>query len=287
VSDSGTVTVIIVTHNSLPEVENCLEHLKQLPVSSGPQVIIVDNCSTDATLSAGRNFFPGAIVITNKKNLGFGAACNQAAAVATSEYLLFLNPDALPDPESVTTLIAAERSTVKAGLVVGRLRFPDGRFQANCRNFPTINNLLFSRGSILGRLFVERFSAATSVYSLADYDTITVVPAVAATLMLVKRDLFTSLKGFDSRFFLYMEDTDLSFRISQAGYVNLFVPKAGAVHGFGKGAQVGRIYRSWHQHQSVWKYFLKHYPTGFSLILLPALLMANFLLAAIIPPRRG
>jgi GT2 family glycosyltransferase len=80
---------------------------------------------------------------------------------------------------------------------------------------------------------------------------------------------------------MYMEDTDLSLRLHQAGYVNLFVPSAGAVHYWGEGGRQGRVRRLWRHHMSVWKYFLKHYPNGFSVILLPVLLAANFCLSVL------
>ena len=109
---------------------------------------------------------------------------------------------------------------------------------------------------------------------------------MAGTMVMVRRELFERLGGFDERFFLYMEDTDLSKRALDAGYVNLFVPGAGGVHGLGQGSSIGRWRRSRHQAVSVWKYFLKHHPNGFSVIVLPVLLLVNLLLQAITPPRR-
>ncbi len=85
------------------------------------------------------------------------------------------------------------------------------------------------------------------------------------------------MQRFDSRFFMYMEDTDLSYRLHLHKHQNLFVPQAGAIHEWGKGAEGGKIARAWHHHQSVWKYFLKHFQAnGFSLIVLPAILIGQF-----------
>lgn len=283
-----TVSVVIVICNSLASLENCLGRLKQVSPGKVAQVVVVDNASTDGSVDAVRRELPDALIVSNDKNVGFAAACNLGAARAGEEYLLFLNPDAVLDEDCIDHLLAAAGSVRNAGLVAARLRYPDGTFQANCRNFPTVTNLLFSRGSLLARLLASRISPHNTVYSLPDYDSVTEVPAAAATATLIRRDLFERLRGFDTRFFLYMEDTDLSLRIHHAGSVNLFVPAAGAVHGFAQGARVSRIKRSWRQHQSVWKYFLKHYPTGFSVMLLPVLLTINFVLSAIIPsPRRG
>lgn len=285
-STSDTVSVVIVTCNSQSSIAACLERLVSSLQQISSQVIVVDNASTDGTVETVRKALPNTTIIVNDKNAGFAQACNQGAEAATGEYLLFLNPDLEIDLDAVSQLIAVARSTQRAGLVAGRLRYPDGTFQANCRNFPTVTNLLFSRGSVLMRLLFNRATSQRGTYSLPDYDEVTEVPAVAATLALIRRDLFKRIKGFDPRFFLYMEDTDLSLRLHHSGFVNLFVPQAGGVHGFGQGAKVGRRKRSFHHHQSVWRYFLKHFPNGFSLIVLPAILTANFLIGAILPGRK-
>ena len=89
--------------------------------------------------------------------------------------------------------------------------------------------MLFSRGSVLSRL-----AGKSHEYTLPDYEKTTPVPAVAGTLMLVKRKVFEAMGGFDKRFFMYMEDTDLCLRLEQAGYSNYFVPSAGGVHFVGE-----------------------------------------------------
>jgi len=223
---------------------------------------------------------PDAVILSNKKNRGFASACNQGADYATGEYLLFLNPDLELDRTAITELIATASSEDKAGAVTGRLRFPDGRFQANCRQFPTPGNLFVSRGAAFGRLF------GAKGYSLED-DTDTVrVPATAGTMLLVRKDRFESVGRFDQRFFMYVEDTDLCYRLEQAGYYNYYNPKAGAVHNWERGSSASRVRRAWYHHWSIWKYFLKHQANGFSLVLLPLLLLVNFVLVTIIPGAR-
>ena len=282
-STSDTVTAVIVTCNSLPSVISCLKRLDGQRGLTLHEIVVVDNASTDGSPDAIRAGHPNVHVVMNKENVGFGRACNQGAEIATGEYLLFLNPDLELDSDAVGKLLAVARSTGRPGLIAGRLRYADGSFQANCRRFPTIANLLFSRGSIMGRLLMHRSDFRSEMYSLPDYDDVTPVPATAATMVMIRRDLFNKVRGFDPRFFLYMEDTDLSLRLHHAGYTNLFVPGAGGVHGFGKGSQIGRFRRSYHHHHSVWKYFLKHVPNGFSLFLLPLLLAVNLLAGAVMP----
>ena len=282
-SSTPSLSVIIVTHNSLPILGDCLRHLQKATASEEPELIVVDNNSTKDPSEVIGTFFPRATVLHNRGNTGFARACNQGAKVANGAKLLFLNPDVLLDPEAVDNLQAAA-ARPQAGLVAGRLRYPDGRFQATCRNFPKPTNLLFSRGSILTKLIGRSVTGANLVYTLPDYDEVTPVPAVAGTLLLVSRSVFQQAGGFDSRFFMYMEDTDLSLRIDGAGYRNLFVPKGGGVHDWGRGSAAGRVVRVWWHHWSLWQYFMKHQANGFSLVLLPLLLAMHFLLALILMP---
>jgi GT2 family glycosyltransferase len=234
-----SVSVIIVTYNSLPVFRDCLDHLRAAAVDMDCEIVVVDNNSSDHSASVARHVFDGAAVLTNNRNLGFATACNQGAAAARGDYLLFLNPDVLIDSDAIRLLKAAIKSTDKAGAVTGRLRFPDGVFQPNCRHFPTVSNLLFSRGSVLSRLL-----GRTSSYTLEDYGQLCRVPAVAGTMLMIRSELFRALGGFDERFFMYMEDTELCYRIDRAGYANYYVPEAGAVHLWAQGSKTGRMRRN-------------------------------------------
>ena len=282
---SSQVSVIIVTHNSLPALTGCLKALESAADELLFELIVVDNNSSDAGIGAVKDRFPKSKIVENKTNRGFAAACNQGAKEASGDFLLFLNPDVQVDPEAVRLLVETAGTTDRAGLVSGRLRNPDGSFQASCRQFPTIGNMIFSRGSVFSRWFGPDQESAR--YTLPDSPKTTEVPAVAAALVVINRELFITMRGFDERFFMYMEDTDLSFRLHLADYHNLFVPTAGGVHSWGAGSDAGRIRRLRYHHWSVWKYFLRHFPNGFSVLLLPLLLAVNFCLKALFPARTG
>ncbi len=279
-------SVIVVIHNSLPALVDCLEALKQAVRELSFELIVIDNNSSDSGTRAVTECFPESRIVENSTNRGFAAACNQGAKEASGEYLLFLNPDVQIDPGAAGSLVAAAGATERVGLVSGRLRNPDGSFQATCRRFPTIRNMIFSRGSAVSRLFGAGRSSER--YTLPDSTETIEVPAVAATMVMIERELFHKLQGFDERFFMFMEDTDLSIRLHQTEYCNLFVPSAGGVHSWGAGSDTGRIRRLWYHHLSVWKYFLRHFPNGFSVLLLPLLLAVNLCLKTLSPsPRAG
>jgi len=282
-STSQKVSTIIVTCNSGRYLSDCLTSLAAATDDMDHELIVSDNHSTDNSLKIVNDVFPSAVIIRNSQNFGFGKACNVGARNASGEFLLFLNPDMVVDRDAIGSLRKAIQSEAKAGLVSGRLRFPNGSFQPTCRNLPTIGNLVFSRGSILTKATARD---GANKYTLGDFPEVTEVPAVAGSMLMVRLSLFRQLGGFDERYFMYMEDTDLSRRATEAGYVNLFVPTAGAIHHWGKGSTTSKIKRKWRHHTSVLKYFFKYHPGIVSWIVMPVLLLGNLLMVAILPERR-
>jgi len=276
------VSVIIVTHNSEPVLPDCLRALRVAMAGGNHQLVVVDNDSDDRTVETVRRHFPQSLILPQKKNLGFARACNLGGAAASGKYLLFLNPDMIVDSDVLTALRMAIDAEPRAGLVSGRMRFPDGAFQPSCRRLPTLRNLLFSRGSFLSRVAPP---TAGEIYTLGDYTVVTEVPAVAGTMLMVRADRFRELGGFDERYFMYMEDTDLSRRMTRAGYVNLYVPSAGGVHSWGRSSSVGRFRRKCYHHRSVWQYFRKYHHPLLTWLVLPWLLAVNLLLVALLPGR--
>jgi len=184
------------------------------------------------------------------------------------------------DPGGLKILYETFQNQKKTGAVVARLRNNDGSFQPTCRNFPDFYNIFFSRGSVLNHKVLP--SKTEETYTLGDFEKTTEIPAASAACMLIDKAFFQKIGGFDKRFFLFMEDTDLSLRIKQAGKKVYFEPKAEGLHHWGKGSSISLLRRSWYHHLSVWKYYLKHHPNGFSLIFLPAALLVNFFLRSLL-----
>ena len=272
------VSVVIVTYNSMPPLEDCLRSLKEGINGTSLEIVNVDNSSTDDSPEVVRKYFPDATIIRNDTNVGFGRACNIAAENASGDYLLFLNPDLRIDKDSIERLLAVCRERERVGTAVGRMRFPDGSFQATCRRLPGFNNMVFSRGSIFSRV-----ANANGHYTLPDYDRVTAVPAAAGTMMMIRKKLFDEVGGFDSRFFMFMEDVDLCLRLGLLGYRNYFVPEAGAVQVWGKGSRAGKFRRNLHHHINVWRYFMKHHGNILTYTLLPFALALNLIFVTILP----
>lgn len=279
---SPKISIIIVTHNTQSVLNPFLRSLKISVEQLTAQIIFVDNASVDNSVSLISTDLPQATLIQNRINLGFGRAVNQGARLASQEWLLLLNPDLELEPDCLKNLIDHAARYDDLGLATGRISFPDGSFQAVCRSLPTLGNLIFSRGFFLSRLFGKSQS-----YTLGDFDSDTPVPALAGTMMLVKRSVWAQLGGFDERFFMFMEDTDLSRRAIEAGLTNRYIPSARATHEWGRGSSIGRQLRRYYHHLSLWLYFRKHNSWLVAWTVVPCLLMINFMMGLILPNKRS
>ncbi len=271
------LSVIIINHRSEAILNDCLVSIDRSNHQPGTEIIVVDNPPN--VLAAPKVELKNAVVkrVATKRRIGFAAACNLGVAEAVGDYLLFLNPDVKLEKTAIDRLYSTLKSSREVGIVTGRLTNVDGSFQPSCRRFPTLKNLFFSRGFFLRRWF----KVSGGVYTLPDYPEITAVEAAAAAMMMIPKRLFDQLGGFDESFFLYMEDTDLCYRLAGRGYEILYVPGAEAVHLWGHSTGHYRFRRIiWH-HISVWKYFQKHHKSIWRQAILLPLVSGNCLLSLI------
>ena len=224
--EGAEVIAVAVSHDSAKLLPHCVESLLQQQVA----VVVVDNASQDGSVEAAR--IAGAHVIVNRKNEGYGRANNQGVRAADgAKWCLITNPDVTVEPDCLTKLVEAARRHPRAAIVVPRLTEPSGR--------------VFEHGtSVLSRVSSgPDLGEAMSGNERA-------VRFVSGACMLVRRDAFLSVGGFDERIFLFYEDDDLCLRLRKAGFILVMVDDAFAQHARGRSSAPapGRIFRSrWHQ----------------------------------------
>ncbi len=234
------VSVITVTYNSASYIGQCLASVRaQKGVQT--EIIVVDNTSADETASVVRKADPEAHLIQNRENVGFGRACNQGFAVSRGRYIYLLNPDAqLVSPEGLATLCSALKEHRQWGMVATILRSPGGDL-------------------VQRRPHLDYPSAAKTS---ADFSSLPGKYAwVNGASMLLPREVYAELNGFDPDFFLYAEDADLCLRLRKLGYELGFLDDVEVRH-IGGATEVERDpYDVWTQRTNAlllfWK---KHYP---------------------------
>lgn len=220
------VDIVVVTWNSRAMVLRCLETIDPASVES---VVVVDNASTDGTADAVRDLHPAVDVIQLPQEQGLASAYNRGAARGSAELALFLNDDVLVKDGSVRALVAALLERKGAVAAAGRLIDPDdGRTQLQYlpQRFPTLGTLV---AALAGR--GRRRPAVDGSYG---GEAIPVDQPPGACL-LVRRDAFDGVGGWDEDFAFWYEDVDLARRLHSRGDV-LYVPNADFEHVGGQSA---------------------------------------------------
>ena len=224
-------------------------------------VIVVDNASADASLARVEALtdMPFPIhFIRNLANQGFGAACNQGAALAGSEYLLFLNPDTRLFQHSLSVPLAYMRrlENEDVGIVGIQLVDEQNHIARSCSRFPSVG-IFLSQALGLNRLpGLKHLAQGMSEWK---HDSTCKVDQIMGAFFLMRHSLFESLGGFDERFFVYFEEVDLSLRARQAGWHSVYIADARAFHAGGGASRQVKANRLFYSLRSRLLYGFKHF----------------------------
>ena len=227
-------------------------------------MIVVDNASADASLTRVEALtdlpFP-LHIIRNLANRGFGAACNQGAAPAGSEYLLFLNPDTRLFQHSLSVPLDFMRRPENAdvGILGIQLVDEDNHVARSCARFPSLGIFI---AQTLGLNRLPGLRHLNTHMSEWPHDKTATVDHVIGAFYLMRRSLFESLGGFDERFFVYLEDLDVSLRARQSGWRTVYLADAKAFHAGGGASRQVKAKRLFYSLRSRLLYGFKHF-TGF------------------------
>ncbi len=194
------------------------------------EIIVVDNHSFDGSVDRIKNRFHEVKVIANDKNVGFGKAVNQAAAIATGDYYLILNPDTVVQENTILTFIQYMEKHPEVGMVGPKILNADGTLQLACkRSFPTFK-VAIPKMMGLNKLFPNSTWAGKYNLTYLDPDQSATVEAISGSCMFIKKDIFQKLNGFDERFYMFGEDLDLCYRIWESGSEIHYVAETQIVH---------------------------------------------------------
>lgn len=222
----------------------------------------MDNASTDGSIELAESRAASSplemVVIRNTENLGFAAACNLGAERANHDFLLFLNPDACLYPDSLPKAMEffSRPGNADVGIVGIQLLDEDGRVARSCARFPTAA-IFLAQATGLNRL--GRLASMNTHMSDWAHDSTREVDHVIGAFYLIRKPLFDSLNGFDERFFVYLEDLDLSLRARQAGYRSVYLADAQAFHAGGGTSRQIKATRLFYSLRSRLLYGFKHF----------------------------
>lgn len=217
-----SVSIVIPVYNKIEYTRPCVERILETAHSYIPlEVVVVDDCSTDATAAVIAELARADArvrYVRNETNSGFLLSSNHGAEVATGDILIFLNNDTLPEPRWIEPLIQALNTQPAAGVVGGKLMYPDGTLQE-------AGGVIYNNGD--GANFGR--NSADPEHPL--FQTLREVDYVSGALLATPRALFLELGKFDERYTpAYCEDSDYCFRVREAGQRVYYQPESSIVH---------------------------------------------------------
>lgn len=237
-------SIIIINYKTQQLTKKCVEYILDLNISN-KEIIVIDNASNDGSVEALEKEFGDKIkLIVNQKNLGFAGANNQGATIAQGEFLLFLNSDTIVKGDILSPCLNIFQQNKNVGIISPRLLLPDDNYQpASFGHFPTLWRLITQKTKI------DPILDENKEYNLVDW--------VSGCALMMRKELFTQLKGWDDNFFLYYEDIDLCKRARKLNYLSAVANKIVITHLGGQSLKHS-LSKRWHYFRSQDYYFKKH-----------------------------
>jgi N-acetylglucosaminyl-diphospho-decaprenol L-rhamnosyltransferase len=228
------IDVVVVAYRSAATLRGCVEPLASMP---GVSVTVVDNASPDDSVATISDI-EGVEIVRAPRNGGFAYGCNLGVARGSAPLVLFLNPDARIDKTSLQALARPLRDDPGTGLVGPKILDDDGSLAYSVRRFPRLRST-FAKALFLHRIWPLASWTDELVRDPGVYERPGTPEWVSGACMLVRRDAYAAVGGFDERLFLYCEDTDLCHNLWDAGYSVRYEPAALVRHVGGASSGVG------------------------------------------------
>jgi len=235
------MSIVLVCWNNKKYLEPCLDSLYNGGLRRSFDVVVVDNGSTDGSQEMLRARFPQVKLIQNSHNVGLGKASNQGIVATRGRYVLLLNNDTIVNGPSLDVLVDFLDSHPKAGGAGGRLLNGDGTVQS-CYNYFSTLTEEFLIATRLGEMFVSAGYPATVVGS-----EVRQVDWLSSACLLLRRSALDQVGLLDENYFIYGDETDLQYRLKQAGWEIWYLPQSEITH-FG-----GRSMDRWRRRKMVYR----------------------------------
>jgi N-acetylglucosaminyl-diphospho-decaprenol L-rhamnosyltransferase len=256
VADRDSLAIIIVTYNSVQEIDGCLESLVGHTGPFPTTITVVDNKSPDGTAAHVRKGWPSVQVIDSGGNLGFAKANNLGIRGTDSDYVLLMNPDTAAPPGAIQTLVRGLASHPDAAIAGARLLnergFPELSWGIPITPLNELRTMVFSRLYLRKlRPVVRKMDKLSRVAREVDW--------VSGACMVIRRPDLEAVGLLDERYFMYNEDVDLCLAMKQRGRKVLYIAAAEVLHYRGKSAARNPQMERLRQRSHV-AYYEKHLP---------------------------
>ena len=252
------IDIVTVNWNAGLQLKECLDSVLAHNKGEVTRIIVVDNGSTDGSADAVERL-PGVEVIRTGKNLGFGAACNIGAGAGRAPYILFLNPDTRLEADSLSVPLAfmEQPENAKVGICGIQLVDDQGTVSRTCAKPPTLGRLVCAA---LGLNKLPGLQGSGIMMSNWDHNATCKVGQVMGAFFFCRRKVFEACGGFDERFFVYLDDVDLSKVVQDEGFGIWYLTNAQAFHAGGGTSRQVKVHRLFYSLRSRLLYGFKYFP---------------------------
>jgi N-acetylglucosaminyl-diphospho-decaprenol L-rhamnosyltransferase len=254
------ISIVIVNYDTCDLLRDCLRSVYASEGDFHFEVIVVDNCSPDDSVSMVQQDFSQVKLILSSSNCGYGCANNLGLREAQGKYVLLLNPDTVLPPHALRDMWAFMEGHSDAGVAGPKLVLADGRLDLACRrSFPTLE-IAFYRLLGLSKRYPK--SARFNRYNLGylDPDQLAEVDSVVGAFMLIRREALDQAGLFDERFFMYAEDIDLCYRIKvDYGWKVYYNPAVVVTHYKSQATTKRWVPMTIQFYRAMWLFHKKHY----------------------------
>lgn len=249
----NSISVVIVSYNTKDITDKCLNC-----IGDQAEVIVVDNASTDGSVEMIRRKYPKVKLLAQKTNTGFTGGNNIGMQASSGDYILLLNSDAFLEKDTLRKCLDYMQTNPRCDVLGCRLTFADGSFQPSAGYLPNpINTFLWVWGVDVLPVFKHLIPSVHP--QQAAFFTARQVGWVTGAFMFMKRPVYEKTRGFDEKFFMYMEEVDWCKRIDQAGFQVWYTPNFSVVHLQGASNKFDMSRGLVREMQGLVYYFNKHY----------------------------
>lgn len=259
------LSIIIVNFNTSNLLRKCLNKVyKSLSfgkIEKESEVIIIDNASSDDSISMVQNNFPKVAIISNEKNLGFSVANNQGIRKSSGKYILLLNSDTEVEKDTLVNLLHKIKSEESIGVVGGKLLNPDGSIQPSAGFFPNLSKVFFWMFFIDDVPYLNKLLRPYHMENKSFYAKEHSVDWVTGACFIFSREIIEKAGLLDENIFMYGEELEWCFRIKKSGLNIVYTPAANILHHKGASSagaegiieEFKAILYLYTKHQSAWE----------------------------------
>jgi len=262
------LSVIIVNYNVKEFLQNLLESLKKASQGIKTEIIVIDNASDDGSVEIIREKFSFVNLIDSKVNLGFGRANNLGLQIARGKYLLLINPDTIVREDTFHKLIDFFENTPDAGLAGCKVLNPDGTLQLACRRGFPGPWTSFTKIAGLSHLFPKSKLFATYNLTYLNENETYEVDAISGSFMMLRREVYEKVGGFDPDFFMYGEDLDFCYRTKMSGFKVYYFHDTEIIHYKGESTKRSSMDETKVFYQAMHLFVQKHFSSSAIVVLL-------------------